>query len=104
MRQSVTESSNGTFFIQFSYFLSIPANKFMEHFSKFQENLGKHSDATLEFGKEMGQIDSNDKSQTKDDADEKTECLFPCLMVTCGSGCPIIKVSSHTGRAEGNDP
>ena len=101
MRQIPTNSSNGIDSYYFLYFLPIPANKFMEHFSKFKENIGKHSDATLDFGKKTGRTDG--KSQTKDDADEKAECLFPCLMVTCGSGCPIIKVNSYTGRTERND-
>ena len=73
----------------------------MEHFKKFQENLGKHSAAT--FGREEARTNGNDTRQTKEDSDEKTDCMIPCLMVTCGSGCPIIKVNLYTGRAEGND-
>ena len=55
------------------------------------------------FGREEARTDSDDTSQTKEDSDEKADCMIPCLMVTCGSGCPIIKVNPYTGRDEAND-
>ena len=77
--------------------ISISANKYVEHINKFKEDILKRSDATLGLGKEddKSKVDGDDANQTKDANDnEKTECMFPCLMAMCGSASGIIKVKS----------